>query len=322
MRSERTRGRIRILALAAAILAAGVASSCQAEPEKTANQPGVTVTTVPLSAATTDVATATPTVTVSTVATAVLTADLERRVVEWLALLQLVGDTGQDKTAELAGFLAPKDQAKKKAAEYQKNWTAKPNKTDPIAKSESTGIVRITLSGDGKSAVVLKSDRITGQDKLVTSGLQVMTWTKLDGEWYRTIAFQPSEVNAGGKHPIDESTRVGDLTWSPTRIVETKDLVVGDNMPQTPGMFLTVDFSVMNGGKTADVLDTYSVSLYDKDGTEFKASETADQFFSDLVTERKVSLDPGTSRTVLHFFEVPKGLDLATLEYEIRPLGD
>jgi hypothetical protein len=236
MRSQRTRGRIRILVLAAAILAASVASSCQAEPESSTNQPGVTVTTLPLSTATTDAATTTSTIMETTGTTAVLTADLEKRVMEWLALLQLVGDTGQDKTAELAGFLAPRDEAQKKAAEYQKNWAEKPSATDPVAKSETIGIVRITSSEDGNNAVVLKSDRITDQDKLVTSGLQVMTWTKLDGEWYRTISFQPSEVNEGGTHPIDESVRVGDLTWSPTRIIENKHLVVGDDMPQTPGM--------------------------------------------------------------------------------------
>jgi hypothetical protein len=258
----------------------------------------------------------------ATATTAVLTPDLEKRALEWLALLQFVGDTGQDKTAELAGFLAPKDEANKKAAEYQKNWAAKPSKSDPIAKSETTGIVRITLSEDGNSAVVLKSDRLTDQDKLVTSGLQVMTWTKLDGEWYRTISFRPPEVNEGGKHLLDESIRVGDMTWSPTRITETKHLVVDKNGPQTTGMFLEVAFSVMNGGKTANVPDTYSVSLYDKNGGEFQVSETADQLFSDLVTERRAPLNPGESRTVLHFFEVPKGLDLASLEYEILPPGD
>lgn len=322
MRSERTRGRIRILALAAAILAAGVASSCQAEPEKTANQPGVTVTTVPLSTATTDVATATPTVTVSTVATAVLTADLEKRVMEWFTLLRSVRDTGQDKTAEIAGFLAPKDEAQKTAAEYQKNWVEKPSKTDPIAKSDQTGIVRITLSKDGNSAAVLTSDQLTGQDKLVTRGLQVLAWARLDGTWYRNTSFRPLEVNEGGKHLLDESIRVGDMTWSPTRIMETKHLVVGEDGPQTTGMFLTVRFSVMNGGKTADVPDTYSVSLYGKDGREFQASETANELFSDTVKDRRAALKPGLSRTIWNWFEVPKGLDLASLEYEIRPLGD
>lgn len=311
MRSERPRGWIRILALAAAILAAGVASSCQAEPEKSTNQPGVVVTSAPSSTATTHAA-----------ATAVLTADLEKRALEWLALLQSVGDTGQDKTAEIAGFLAPKDEAQKTAAEYQKNWAHKPSKTDPIAKSETTGIVRITLSEDGKSAVVLKSDQITGQDKLVTSGLQVMTWTKLDGEWYRSTSFRPPEVNEGGKHLLDESIRVGDMTWSPTRITETKHLVVDKDGPQTSGMFLEVAFSVVNGGKMVDVPDTYSVSLYDKDGRKFQVSETADHMFTDLVAERIAPLNPGMSRTVLHFFEVPKGLDLANLEYEILPPGD
>ena len=311
MSSESTRGLLKVLALAAAILAASGASSCQAEPEKSTNQPGATVTTVPLSTGTPHAAT-----------TAVPNAGLEKRVMAWLALLQFVGDTGQDKTAEIAGFLAPKDEAQKAAAEYQKNWAEKLSMTDPIAKSETTGIVRITSSEDGKSAVVMKSDRLTGQDKVVTRGLQVMTWSRLDGKWYRTTSFRPPEVNEGGKHLLDESIRVGDMTWSPTRITENKHLVVDEDGPQTPGMFLAVDFSVMNGGKTADVPDMYSVSLYDKNGGELRVSLTADYMFSDLVAERREPLNPGMTRTVPHFFEVPKGLDLENLEYEILPSGD
>jgi hypothetical protein len=264
----------------------------------------------------------TTTTAASTTTTTISTAELELRAEEWDALLASVDVTRNDRTSEIAAFLWPQDQAADRAAWYQKAHRAKPAKTDLIVKTADGEIVGITLDESGEAATVLWASDITGRDGVTTQGIQVLTWTKQGGEWYRTVSFQPLSAKAGGIQAVGSSIRVDNLTWSPTEVNELKHLVVGSGGPQTAGLFMLVSVHVVNSGDAAGTPGDYSLALYDKDGREFETSAAVDAFFYGDVASRQNALNPSMSRELYYYFEVPEGLDLSKLRYEICPTSD
>ena len=115
-------------------------SSTTVATQSAATTEGPTTTAAP----TTTTATAAPT-TVATEATTTtqqpttttdnITSVLTQRAAQWMDLLESIPTSGQDKTAEIAAFLTPKDQAQARAAKYQADWSAP---SDPAESSKRT----------------------------------------------------------------------------------------------------------------------------------------------------------------------------------------
>ena len=234
----------------------------------------------------------------------------------WMDLLESIPATGQDMTAQIAAFLTPKDQAQERAAKYQTDWSEPADPADIIETDFWDTIAQVMVEPDGSRAVTVATLRLGCRDGLTTRGLQALAWQKEDGEWLRTVSYEPLSPVEGTLVPFGGAVRSGDLLWSPVTLHELKHLGVGEG-PTAPGMFVTVDFFVRNEGQNDVTPGGWQIMAVDASGTEYGLSSTADEWWYGDVEDRAIPLLPGESTYLWLTFEVPDGLDLQNAQFRV-----
>jgi hypothetical protein len=265
----------------------------------------VTTATVPSTTATTE----------GVATTADPTISLEQRAEDWLNLVESIGATGEDKTAELAAYLTPADQAHERAAEIQEYW-AYSDPEDIIAAVQWNEILGSYTSQDGTRGIVVFSDTIACRDNYTTGGVEALSLRNESGTWMCTVDFEPASIAKNGPVYIGESVKVADFVWSPDYIQALKHLSISDG-PTTSGMFVSVEVHVRNAGSATDVPSLYSVALIDNEGNTYGLSASAEDWWYEDAEDRSVPIAPGESAYLWYNFEVPEGTDLATLRLNI-----
>lgn len=247
--------------------------------------------------------------------------DLRSRVDDWVELLASVKDSGEDRTQEIAAFLWPIAEATEAAAAYQEAHTADPDPASPIAGTEFEEIVSVVLYDKGESATVLCDLVLIDRDGTRSQGLQLLTWTRQGGIWYRTVDFEPPTPMPDGVQPIDACIQFEDLSWSVESVSELTRLVSSDE-PRRDEAYLVLRVRVDNDdgpGSAPGTPTNYELVLYDEENREFAASKAFDARFPAIATAREDAVNPGTTNELAYCFEVPKGLDLSELWFEILP---
>jgi hypothetical protein len=244
---------------------------------------------------------------------------LQSRVAEWSALISSVRDTGADKTAEIAGYLWPKEEAQDRAAEYQEMWWSGVDSSESITWRAFGGVVRVGASNSGKDAVVLVKNEFTGADGSSTEGVEAVTWTYQEGQWYRTTSFWIADSGPGGRQTLEKTVRVSDVSWSPVSVEEVTRLTADGGIPAEGMVFLVVTMYVFNGREAIAIPADYALRLYGGDGTQLQLAQVFDQLFPGSKRLREMAMDSGMDLQLTYCFEAPEGVDLASLEYEIEP---
>ena len=244
------------------------------------------------------------------------TAALAARAAAWMDLLESIRVSGQDRTAEIAAFLTPKDQAGARAALYQTDWSTPPGPLDIIETNTWGEIASVLLDPDGSRAVTIGTLKLVCRDRLTTRGLEALSWKLDGGEWLRTVEHAPLTPVAGPLVPFGSAIRVGTILWSPETIHELKHLGEGEG-PTAAGMFMTVEFFVENEGRQLAVPSDYQVTAVDKTGTEYTLSPKGEAWWSGDVEDRSAEVDAGDSSYLWYTFDIPTGLDLQSVQFRI-----
>jgi hypothetical protein len=245
-------------------------------------------------------------------------AALQARVEAWAALIASVQDTGADKTAEIAAFLWPRADAQTRAAEYQEMWSTGPDSTEVIAWRDFVRVVRVGVSDADSEAVVLVQNKLTGSDGMATDGLEAVTWTQQDGQWYRTTSFWVPNPAQSVRQTLEKTVRVDGLSWSPLSVEEVGQLTVGGDQAGEGRVFLVVIVYVSNSGEDPVKPDGYSLTFYDGSGGRLGAADVFDTLFPGSKAAREVLLDAGMEEQLTYCFVAPEGIDLSTLQYEVK----
>jgi hypothetical protein len=245
-------------------------------------------------------------------------AALEARVKLWAALIASVQDSGADNTAEIAAFLWPRDNAQARAAEYQQMWSAGPDSSEVVEWRDFDHIVRISAGDAGNDAVVLIQNRLTGSDGTVTAGLEAVTWTLQEGQWYRTTSFWVPDPVSGARQPLDKTVRVKGMTWSPLSVEEVHTLTVDAGQAGEGRVLLVITMYVSNIGEDPIAPAGFSLGLYDGEGGRLSVAKVFDTLFPGSARAREVLLDAGMDERLTYCFEAAEGLDLSTLQYEVK----
>jgi hypothetical protein len=243
---------------------------------------------------------------------------LQSRVAEWSALISSVRDTGADKTAEIARYLWPRAEAETRAAEYQEMWWSGVDSSESIAWRAFGGVVRVGASDTGTDAVVLVKNEFTGADGSITEGLEAVTWTYQEGQWYRTTSFWVPDSGPGGRQTLEKTVSVGYMSWSPVSVEEVTQLTADAGIPAEGKVFLVVTMYVFNGGDGIEIPADYGLKLYGRDGTQLEYTEVFDELFPGSMRLREMAMDSGIDLQLTYCFEAPEGLDLSGLQYEVE----
>lgn len=246
------------------------------------------------------------------------TAALEARVQEWAALIASVQDSGADKTSDIAAFLWPRENAQARAAEYQQMWSAGPDSSEVIVWRDFDQIVRVSAGDTGSDAVVLVENKLTGTDGTVTAGLEAVTWTLQEGQWYRTTSFWVPTPEQGARQRLDKTVRADAMTWSPLSVEEVHQLTTDAGQAGDGKVFLVVTVYVSNSGEDPSAPADYTFDLYKGRGGRLSTAKVFDTLFPGSKQAREVFLDAGMDERLTYCFEAPEGLDLSDLEYEVR----
>jgi hypothetical protein len=278
--------------------------------------PPTTTTTAAPSTTTSLVTTTSEQTTTTENATAILT----QRAAVWMDLLESIPATGKDVTAQIAALLTPKDQAQARAAQYQTDWATPGDPQDIIKTDAWDQIAEVVLEPDGSRAITVATLKLACRDGLTTRGLEALTWRNDNGEWLRTISYEPLDPAEGQMVPLGRSMRAGDLFWSPDVIHELKHLGVGEG-PTAKGMFMTVEFYVRNDGPNDVHPVGWQVFAVDGSGKVYGLSSIADEYWYNDLEARDVPLLPGESTWLWYTFEVPEGLDLQSVQFQVMLPG-
>jgi hypothetical protein len=244
---------------------------------------------------------------------------LRLRVTEWSALISSVRDTGADKTAEIASYLWPKEEAQARAAEYQEMWWSGVDSSESITWRAFGGLVRVGASDTGTDAVVLIKNEFTGADGSLTEGLEAVTWTYQEGQWYRTTSFWVPDPRPGGRQTLEKTVSVDYMSWSPVSVEEVTQLTADGGKPPEGKVFLVVTMYVFNGSEGIEIPAAYALKLYGSDGTELQFAEVFDELFPGSKRLKEMAMDSGIELQLTYCFEAPEDLDLSALQYEIGP---
>jgi hypothetical protein len=242
---------------------------------------------------------------------------LKSRVLEWAALIASVRDTGADKTSEIAAYLWPKEEAQERAAQYQEMWWAGVDSSESITWRAFGSVVRVGASDSGTDAVVLVENEFTGADGSGTAGVEAVTWTYQEGQWYRTTSFWVPNPEQGGLQTLEKTVRVGDITWSPVSVEEVTRLTADGGLPAEGKVFLVVTMYVTNVSEAPNMPADYTLMLYGSDGGRLHIAEVFDELFPGSKRLREMAMDSGMDLQLTYCFEAPKGLDLSGLQYEV-----
>jgi hypothetical protein len=243
---------------------------------------------------------------------------LANRTAEWMDLLESIPATGQDKTAEIAAYLTPKELAQDRAAAYQEHWSTPPDPQDIIIRDPWDDILKVMVEPDGSRAIVVSSLKLECRDGLTTRGLVAVPWKKDGDEWLHPVDFEPLGLVEGELAPFGGAVRVGDLLWSADLVQELKHLAAGEG-PTASGMFLVVEFYVRNEGQSPAVPADLEVYAVDPGGTEHVLSEAADEWWPDDATERANEVAPGDFTYLWYTFDIPEDADVQNFEFYFRP---
>jgi hypothetical protein len=245
-------------------------------------------------------------------------ASLRARIDAWFELSESVQSGLEIKTSEIAAFLWPRAEAQEQAAEYGLTWSEQPDASQPIIRRQFDHIVRITPSDSVKGAVVLVANKLLESDASTTRGLDVVTWTYQEGQWYLTTSFWVPEPVDGGRQGLDKTSRTLGMTWSPISVEEVTTLSprVADSKPGH--VFLVVTVNVSNGGDTSDIPSAYSLSFYDGQGDELQTAAVFDTMFPGSAEARDVLIEPGMDEQLTYCLDVAEGLGLDGLQYEVK----
>jgi hypothetical protein len=244
---------------------------------------------------------------------------LQSRVTEWSALISSVRDTGADKTAEIARYLWPKEEAQDRAAEYQEMWWSGVDSSESITWRAFGGVVRVGASNNGTDAVVLVKNEFTVADGSSTEGVEAVTWTYQEGQWYRTTSFWIPDSEPGGRQTLERTVRVSDMSWSPVSVEEVTRLTADGGIPAEGKVFLVVTMYVFNGREAINTPSDYALKLYGSGGAQLQLAEVFDRLFPGSKRLREMAMDSGMDLQLTYCFEAPEDVDLSSLEYEVEP---
>lgn len=247
-------------------------------------------------------------------------AALESRVQEWSTLLESLWESSADKTPDIAAFLWPREEAEIRAADYQRTWSEGSDGTGGVYAPRFDHIAQVTVGGEGTDAVLTIVNTISGLDGSLTQGLDLVTWTYQQRQWYRTTSFWVPIPADGARQALDKTISAGHMTWSAVSVEETATLVAGGEGPKGGGVFLVVSLYVYNGGEDNGTPFAYTVKLYDANGVELATAKAFDAEFPGSAAARQVLLDPGMETQLQYCFEAPSGVELTGLQYEVVPL--
>jgi hypothetical protein len=164
------------------------------------------------------------------------------------------------------------------------------------------------------------ANKVIGSDGTALSGLDLVTWTYQEGQWYRTTSFWVPNPSTGNRQTLDKTVRSdGGVIWSPISVEEVKRLGTGGWAPRAEGVFLVVGFNVANAGELIGVPASYTVKLFTAAGERLQAAEAFDKTYPQSASAKQRALDAGMDTQLWYCFEAPTGLDLTGLQYEITP---
>jgi hypothetical protein len=253
-----------------------------------------------------------PTPTASADVTAVLT----QRATDWMTLLESIHATGHDMTAQIAAFLAPKDQAQKRAAEYQAQWSTPSDPADIIDTDTWDKIVKVEVAKEGSHAITTIAHTLGCRDGLTTRGLEALSWLNQNGEWMRAVSYQPPSVAQGSIAPFGGAVAAGALVWSPETLHELKHLSAKGG-PTASGMFMAVEFYVRNDGQRAISPGSWQVVAVDGTDKKYSPSKTADKYRTGDVQDRRTKIAIGGYTYLWYTFEIPEGLDFQSVKFMV-----
>ena len=247
------------------------------------------------------------------------TAVVKARVRKWMNLLESIPTSDKDLTPQIVAFLTPEDKAQERAAELVEMWTT-PNDPDAIIESDPwKSVSRVKLDSAGTGAVAISTYDIVCRDGLTTRGLDVTDWSKVNGTWLRNAELVPVILVKGPQLTLGQTIVVGNLMCAPDAIHELKHLAAKGG-PTTSGMFLAVSFIMRNESKKDDITPAgWRIALVDAGGKTYGLSAKADDWWYEDVEERAEPLLPGEEAYIWYTFEVPAGLDLEKVKFQVLP---
>jgi hypothetical protein len=110
--------------------------------------------------------------------------------------------------------------------------------------------------------------------------------------------------------------RTGNLLWSPDIVRQFKHLAAKGG-PTAKGMFMTVEFYILNDGPTALAPASFQVAAIDKAGKRYSVSSAADKWWDGDAADRKIKIAAGDHTYLWYTFDIPTGTDLKEFRFEV-----
>ena len=240
-------------------------------------------------------------------------AALAKRMSGWDALLGSIDAKGQDRSGELAGYLAgPPDEVAQAAADCQSTGSVTPAS---IAGGNATApfVHLVELNPTGDMASVIATDTVTLPDRTESRRVLMETWRVWEGQWCRNTAPMPYWSGGKGKRPIYQGTQVDYLVWSIDHVQELPREAYGAG----EGSLLAVSFDVRSQDRLTVFPSDYVLRLYGPDGAVYDVSSLTDSVVPGSSQAIAVPLQPEQHRAGVVVFEIPAGVDLLSLQYEV-----